>query len=209
MIFKHLELTVTHDWGLWVADHEGSWKQKQLAYSDNQEGSRCFLYMVESLNLNSLAFFPTEESQPKHYSQWQVPLRTRAIHPQRGILFFIYNSRKETQYYWVGLKKKKRQIFLFRQLFSHVGQTLWFCNMVQSSKPDFKSRVPVSQLRLRTHKLARPSAVLCTYYLLLGQNLFKSACNSMKPQQLHLQTIWPTIFSSLVMLMQREKMPLL
>lgn len=106
-------------------------------------------------------------------------------------------------------KKKKKQIFLFRQAVSHVGQTLWFCNMVQSSKPDFKSRVPVSQLRLRTHKLARPSAVLCTYYLLLGQNLFKSACNSMKPQQLHLQTIWPTIFSSLVMLMQREKMPLL
>lgn len=72
----------------------------------------------------------------------------------------------------------------------------------------FKNSVPVSQLRLRTHKLARPSAVFCTYYLLLGQNLFKSACNSMKPQQLHLQTIWPTIFSSLVVLMQREKLPL-
>lgn len=141
MIFKHLELTVTHDWGLWAADHEGSWKQEQLAYSDNQEGSRCFLYMVESLNLNSLAFFPTEESQPKHYSQWQVPLRTRAIHPQRGILFFIYNSRKETQfYYWVGLKKKKNKYFYsgrqFHMWAKPSGFVTWYSPQSQISKAE-------------------------------------------------------------------------
>lgn len=65
MVFKHLESTVTHDWGLRAADHEGSWKQEQFAYNDKQERSRCFLYTVESFNLNSLAFFPLEGSQPK------------------------------------------------------------------------------------------------------------------------------------------------
>lgn len=63
--FKHLGVTVTHDWGFRAADHEGSWKQEQFACNEKQEGLGCFLYMVESFNLNSSAFFPLEESQPK------------------------------------------------------------------------------------------------------------------------------------------------
>lgn len=96
---------------------------------------------LEFFGLFSSRRIPAKEgANIKHYSQWQVPLRTRAIHPQKRILFFIYNSRKETQFYcWVGLKNKKK-VFLFRLLVSYVGQTLCFRNMVESSKPDFQKQ---------------------------------------------------------------------
>lgn len=129
-------------------------------------------------------------------------------HPPTEKDSFLYLQLKEGNYFIIGLLlglKKSRKYFYSGSWFHTWAKPSGFVTWYSPQSQIFKNRVPVSQLRLRTHKLARPSAVLCKYYLLLGQNLFKSACNSMKPQQLHLQTIWPTIFSSLVMLMQREK----
>lgn len=67
-----------------------------------------------SFGLFSYRRIPTKEgTNINHYCQWPVLLRT-TIHPQR-IPFFIYNSKKETQfYYWVDLKKKKK----FKDLYS-------------------------------------------------------------------------------------------
>ena len=121
--------------------------------------------------------------------------------------FLYLQLKKENTILLLGWPKKKKIHGLMKSAaWIQVGQNLWICNVAQSSNPDFQKYVmPVSQLRQRTHKLARPSELLCTYYLLLGQNLLKSVHNSMKPQHLHLQTVWPIIFSSLVMLMQRQK----
>lgn len=149
----------------------------------------------------SLAFFHIEESQSERELILSMTVSEQCLWGQQQYTyregFLSYLQVKEGNNFIIGLTSKKQyQRLEFRQLpkwvkpsgFVICGTALW--------KPDFQKHiVPVSELRLRTHKLAGPSEVLCTYYLLLGQNLWKSVCNCMKPQHLHLQTIQPIIFS--------------